>query len=329
MRGDERVSVIVPAYNAELTIDETLRSVRSQTYRNLEIIVVNDGSSDRTREIARSHALSDSRLRLIEQGNMGVASARNRGVQESTGPLIAPIDADDLWHPDKISRQFQLLRDAGDRVGLVYCWYATIDARSRVRSLNHRPTEEGEVIESMCARNLVGNGSSALMRKSAILEASGYDESLRARNAEGCEDYKLYFRIAEHHHFAVVRDHLTGYRQTKTNMSSDVLSMLRSRDLVAAEFELRNPHHRSQFHEGRNRFLKWLLIRSVRCNRYRDMATIAGIMLEQDHQFAWKTFSLVPATLFRGAFGPYVRRLAVRADPRSLNPLSRFAIGCL
>src|SRR5262245_57856494 len=103
--GDDRrpvVSVVVPAFNAGATLDQTLRSVRAQTYTHLEVIVVDDGSKDATAEIALAHAKSDARIRLVRQANGGVASARNAGIREARAALVAPIDADDLWAPTKI-----------------------------------------------------------------------------------------------------------------------------------------------------------------------------------------------------------------------------------
>jgi glycosyltransferase involved in cell wall biosynthesis len=321
------VSVIVPAYNAALTIDETLRSVRAQTYRDLEILIVDDGSTDATLEIARAHAACDSRIRIIRQSNTGVAAARNCGIAESTAELIAPIDADDLWHPDKIQRQVEALENGGPRVGLVYCWYAMIDEQSRVRSCHHSAADEGDVLPSMCLRNLVGNGSSALMRKTAIVEAGGYDAKLRARNAQGCEDYKLYFQIAEKYEFALVRDHLTGYRRTSANMSSDVLQMLRSRDIVMTEFLRRYPHFGQRLAAGRNEFLKWLFVRSLRSARHREALRIARIMLAYDLGFALKTFALIPATLLRGAVAPRLNYLLGRAGSHTVSTMQPFPIG--
>src|SRR6476660_90490 len=98
----ELVSVVVPAYNAEKTILETICSVRAQTYRNLDIVVVDDGSVDGTPGIVERHARTDSRVRLIRQANLGVAAARNRGIAEARADYIAPIDADDLWESTKI-----------------------------------------------------------------------------------------------------------------------------------------------------------------------------------------------------------------------------------
>src|ERR1700674_400681 len=88
------VTVVIPAFNAARTIDETLRSVRSQTHRRLEILIVDDGSTDATPQIVERHVAEDRRIRLIRQPNAGVAAARNKGVVEAAGDLVAPIDAD-------------------------------------------------------------------------------------------------------------------------------------------------------------------------------------------------------------------------------------------
>src|SRR5260221_13860612 len=91
---EELVSVIIPAYNAQATLDETLNSVRSQTHRNLEIVVVDDGSTDDTAIVAQRHSAVDSRVHIIRQDNAGVAAARNAGIAATSGRYVAPIDAD-------------------------------------------------------------------------------------------------------------------------------------------------------------------------------------------------------------------------------------------
>ncbi len=229
------VTVVIPAYNAAATIDETLHSVRAQTHRNLEIIVVDDGSCDTTPQIIQRHADEDPRIRIIWQPNAGVAAARNRAIAEAQSDYIAPVDADDLWNPDKIEKQLAALRSGGPAVGLVYTWSARIDARSVVVNESPRAKHSGTVAYQMCRGNFIGNGSAVLMRKNAIEEAGGYDPSLRARSAEGLEDWLLYFRISTRHQFAVVAEHLTGYRYLPTSMSADIPKMLRGRDIVAAE----------------------------------------------------------------------------------------------
>lgn len=325
MTGNDLVSIIVPAYNAAATLDETLRSIRSQTHREIEILVVDDGSEDATGEIAQRHAEQDPRLRLISQENAGVAAARNRGIAESRGEIIAPVDADDLWAPDKIERQLRALRRGGERVGLVYTWYAHIDADGNVRGMV-RPMESGDVLELICLGNFVGNGSSALMRKSAVLEAGGYDPSLRARKAQGCEDFLLYFRIAEKHHFALVADSLTGYRQLPDNMSSDHCQMHRSWAIVAQEMHERHPELSREITAGGIRFTCWLLERALYTRRWRHVLRLTLVLLGP--QMALHAFGL---RLLRHAMARTWRRVRRALDhapavDRQMRPV-RFAIG--
>lgn len=288
------VTVVIPAYNAEKTIDATLRSVRSQTHTELEVLVVDDGSGDSTRDIVRRHSAEDGRIRLIEQANQGVAAARNRGIAEARGDLVAPLDADDLFHPDKILKQAALMRAAGTGVGLVYCWCSTIDELGRVVGNRHRPTAEGNVFAQLCRENMVGNGSSPLISKQALLETGGYDPSLRARKAGGCEDLKIYLQIAERHEFRVVKEFLLGYRRVLNNMSSDWARMYRSFDIVAAEFEARLPQTAADFRAGRNYMLRFLLIRSIREARFGDSLGIIRAMFALDWRFAAKALTLLP-----------------------------------
>ena len=202
------VTVVVPAFNAQSTVDACLKSVRAQSHQDLEILVVNDGSIDLTSEIVKRHIQQDSRVRLIEQQNRGVAAARNRAIAEARGEYIAPVDADDLWLPSKIEKQVAAIA-GGDNVGLVYTWFVRIDLDGFVIAEGSAFEAEGWVLHEMCRKNLIGNGSSTLMRKKAILDAGGYDTALPA-----CEDLKLYMQIARHYRFRVVKEYLTGYRES-------------------------------------------------------------------------------------------------------------------
>lgn len=105
------VSVIIPAYNAESFIEETLKSVLAQTYPAIEVLVIDDGSQDRTPEIVAGMAERDPRVVLVKQSNAGVAAARNLGIDQSKGEFIAPIDADDIWYPENLEKQVQCMLD--------------------------------------------------------------------------------------------------------------------------------------------------------------------------------------------------------------------------
>lgn len=314
------VTVVIPAYNAERTIDETLCSARYQTHSNLEILVVDDGSRDATADIVLRHAALDSRVRLITQVNAGVAAARNRGISEARSELVAPLDSDDLWAPTKIEKQVQAMNRGGPRVGLVYTWFAVIDEKGFVRDLEHRPTDSGHVLRRMSRGNLVGNGSSPLMRKSVILEAGGFDPGLRSAHAQGCEDLLLYFRISERHEFAVVPEHLTGYRRHADAMSEDALQMLRSYRLVAQEMQEKYPQYLEDIRYGEANLADWLIRKAVRNFRFGLAAAIFSHIAHTDLRFSLATF--LPGILLRGG-----RKLIWPAQAGAKPVMPAFGIG--
>src|SRR5262245_14498035 len=155
--GNPLVSVVVPAFNAAKTIAETLHSISRQTYSALEIVVVDDGSTDATANIVRRHA--DPRLRIVAKANGGVASARNACSRESRGAFVALIVADDLWHPTKIAKQLPVLLAGGPEMALVYAPFRLIDGDGHVLASPHKYGVNGWVIHRHFYSNLVGNGS--------------------------------------------------------------------------------------------------------------------------------------------------------------------------
>jgi glycosyltransferase involved in cell wall biosynthesis len=240
---DPLVAVVIPAYNAASTLDAALHSARGQSYNPLEIIVVNDGSTDETARIVAAHERKDPRVRMISQNQQGVAAARNRGVWECNADFVAMLDADDLWHPEKIKRAMQALMDAGESCGLVYTFSDVIDENDlvmRQEAFPQRPYQ-GFVLPDLLLNNFIGNGSSPILRKSVVMQVGGYDPNLRAQRAEGCEDLKLYLAVAETHSFAAVPLALTGYRITSTSMSSNIMRMIRSHQLVTEPYRARYP----------------------------------------------------------------------------------------
>ncbi|TAN00756.1 MAG: glycosyltransferase family 2 protein [Rhizobiaceae bacterium] len=257
------VGVIVPMYNAERTIGATLESVSSQTYSELDIVVVNDGSTDTSAAIVAEHASRDTRIRLVHQKNSGVAAARNFGAALTTAEFLAFIDADDLWAPSKIAQQVSALLAGGSMAGLAYCWFAMIDAEDRVFSMDNRPLVEGRVLQLMCRNNFVGNGSSMMLRRTAFLAAGGFDPSLRLQNAQGCEDMLMCMRVAEQFEFRVVPQYLVGYRMTNTNMSSDVRQMLRSCEIVFTEFREKYPEFGGDLDAHLIDMMEWLVVRAL------------------------------------------------------------------
>jgi len=257
------VGVVVPMFNAERTIRSTLTSICRQNYQALDIIVVDDGSTDESASIVASCATQDRRIRLVRQSNAGVALARNRGAASTDAEFLAFVDADDLWAPSKIELQLRALQEGGSSAGLAYCWFAHIDEEGRVFSLHNKPDAVGRVLQCMCRRNFVGNGSSMLVRRSAFERAGQFDPSLRARKAQGCEDLLICLRIAENYEFRVVPQHLVGYRVTNVNMSSDVIQMLRSCEIVLAEFREKYPQFGRDLDAHMVDMMQWLTVRAL------------------------------------------------------------------
>jgi glycosyltransferase involved in cell wall biosynthesis len=323
MSEPDLVTVIIPAFNAARTIDETLRSVRSQTHRRLEILVVDDGSVDATAEIVRSHAAEDRRIRLIQQPNLGVAAARNRAIAEATSDYVAPIDADDLWRPDKIEKQLARLHRDGETVALVYAWCAVIEENSRIVVAVPGPTHTGNVVHEILAGNFPGNGSTVLMRKAAVIEAGGYDPSLRARSAQGVEDWQLYFRIATRHEFSVVPEYLTGYRKTAAGMSADLLQMLRSRDLLAEEMRNRYPEYTAEIKDARLYFLSYQYRHALTTRRGVGALMVAALLIRQDPLMGAKEAFLIPLRALARLAWWRLMRWIERGRDRKTQPEAR------
>ena len=235
------VSVIIPAYNAEAFIEATLASVLTQTYTNIEVLVVDDGSRDRTAEIVQAVAEQDSRVSLLRSSNQGVAAARNLAIDNSGGEYIAPLDADDIWYPQKLDKQVDCFSRAGPDVGLVYAWSTCIDENGRLTGGYIASDVEGEACLPLVYSNFIGNASAPLIRRSCFERVGGYDSQYREYDSQGSEDRDLYIRIAEHYRFSVVREFLIGYRLIKGSMSCNTVAMAKAQALLLADVRRRHP----------------------------------------------------------------------------------------
>jgi hypothetical protein len=231
------VSVVIPAYNAASHLAATMRSASAQTFRDLEIIVVDDGSKDDTSAVAEALAASDDRIRIIRCANGGVARARNIGIEHSRGSFVAPLDADDLWHPRKLELQLKRFHERPD-AGLVYNWLRRIDETDRVLGDSAFPLVEGWVVHRHLLHNFISNGSTPLIRRE-LLDDIRYEPALRDAGNGGCEDYLLQLQLALRVPFVCAPAFLTGYRRSADAMSSDAGRMIRSHIQV---FETIEPH---------------------------------------------------------------------------------------
>jgi glycosyltransferase involved in cell wall biosynthesis len=307
--GQETVGVVVPMFNAQRTITATLRSICEQTHRNLDIVVVDDGSADGSAAIVAAWCERDSRIRLLRQANAGVAAARNAGAAAATAQFLAFIDADDLWAPTKIAFQLGEMQSGGAAVGLVYCWYASIGQDDRVTTFGPQPLDEGFILKRLCASNLIGNGSTLLMRRSVFEAVGGFDPSLRASGLDAAEDYQICLRIAELAEFRVVPRYLVGYRSVPGSMSSYSLRMFLATKMALLEYRERYPDYAGVIDKQLQDFGHWFAWGAMRQGRWGDAARLVAECVTKRPVAAPLRFALMAFMTLKGRL---LRRLGVK-----------------
>ena len=234
------VSVIIPAFNAAEHIRQTLDSVLAQTYQALEVIVVDDGSTDATGAIVEEFVKKDARVQLVRQRNAGVGAARNAAIRMARGEYIAPLDADDFWFPEKLEKQVARMEQCGSETGLVYCGTTLIDEYGNFLGDLSLQAVEGRLRRALILRNFIGNASVPLLRATALEKVGVYLTRTEQGGAQGCEDWDLYIRIAETFNIRVVPEILTAYRQTSSSMRVNTESMEKSFAVVMQRVRQRN-----------------------------------------------------------------------------------------
>lgn len=210
------VSVVIPTYNHCEFVISAIESVMAQTHPDREIIVVNDGSSDGTAELLKPLAQA-SQIRYYEQANSGQASARNRGLSEARGALVAFLDDDDVWPVDKLAWQVEALR-AEPQAALAYGSYRTLMPDGNLIHIeppqdHQRPS--GDVLEPFRRQCWMISPGQALIRTEAVRAIGGFDE-----NIWGADDWDLYIRLAKLGPFIYQDRVALHYRRHSANASS-------------------------------------------------------------------------------------------------------------
>jgi glycosyltransferase involved in cell wall biosynthesis len=220
-----RVSVVIPTYNHARWVGAAVRSVAAQRFRDLEIIVVDDGSTDDTARVVHDTGVP---LRYIRQSNRGLSGARNTGVDAAHGRLVGFLDADDLWLPDKLSLQVPVL-DARAEAAIVYAdaifWDEPAGRARGTHAARHRHPS-GRILAAVLHDNPISSPT-PLVRRAALVQAGGFDESLRA-----CEDWDMWIRIARRAEIHCIERPLAVYRLHGDNMHGDVARMKYHQHLV-------------------------------------------------------------------------------------------------
>jgi glycosyltransferase involved in cell wall biosynthesis len=209
-----KVSVIIPTYNCAHYVAQAVESALSQTYRDLEVIVLDDGSVDKTAEVMQRY---EGKVKYIRQENSGLPAARNRAIEASSGEFIALLDADDWWEPHKLSEQVPML-EQDPEICLVYSDLEVVYDDGKIISsfLSSRPlATDGYVFDRLLHSGFI-IPSTVLLRRTHFEEAGMFDESMRSH-----EDIDLWLRMCQRWKVALVRKPLTHRRQGATNMTSN------------------------------------------------------------------------------------------------------------
>ena len=227
------ISVVIPVYNGELTIEDTVESVLNQTFMDFELIVINDGSIDSTLDILSK--FQDSRIKVFSYPNAGLSASRNRGIKHGCGELISFIDADDLWTNDKLNAQLNSLRENPD-AAVSYSWTDFIDMSGNLLGIGVRHTANGYVFPDLLKFFFIGSGSNALIYRHVFDEVGGFDETLTS-----AEDLDMFLRIAARYHFSVVPKHQILYRISDDSMSRNIIRQERESLKVIENVYSREP----------------------------------------------------------------------------------------
>jgi len=213
-----KVSVIIPNYNYAHYLGQAVDSVLAQTYRNTEIVVVDDGSHDTSEKVIAGYG---ERVRLIKQKNQGVSAARNTGVRETQGELLAFLDADDFWEPSKLEYQVRRYLEDND-LGLVHCAVDEVNLDG-----NHLRFQKNGM-EGWVARELllfqrtviILSGSTMLVPRTVFEAVGGFDTRLSTS-----ADWDFCYRIARRKRIGFVPEPLVKYRVHSSNMHSNIKAM--------------------------------------------------------------------------------------------------------
>ncbi len=250
------VSVVIPAYNVGPWVRNAVESALRQSCRNLEVLVVNDGSTDDTAE--RLSDLADPRLRIISRPRGGLSEARNTGIRLAAGKYVAFLDGDDEWMRDKLDYHVEVL-DCRPEIDFTFSLSRAIDEQGDTLGRTSRRASGYVSLRRLLVDNLVSNGSSAVVRRDVLVRTGGFDATLRA-----CEDYDMWIRIASlrpNNGWCIPRA-LTCYRIRHGQMTKDIARMqsewervrAKARSIAPADVAATEAASRARFH----RYLAYL-----------------------------------------------------------------------
>jgi glycosyltransferase involved in cell wall biosynthesis len=210
------VSIVVPTFNQAEFLPEAIASAQKQTYPNIEIVVVNDGSTDHTIEVLQKLSQEDSRIRFFNQLNKGFGGATNKAIHEAKGEYIAHLDSDDIFEPEKIEKQFDALQINRD-IDLVHTAVQLIDRQGKpLQVLRGTDMDSNTFLAQMLFRNIMPNPNTMFGRKECFLDVPCSEKYRRS------VDYDRVLRLAEKYRFKYLDLPLTRWRRHEQNISNDL-----------------------------------------------------------------------------------------------------------
>lgn len=283
------VSVVIPVYNVERYIQETLDSVFAQTLQDFEIIIVDDESPDRSIEICQSY--QDPRIHIVHQKNRGLAGARNTGIRNSRGKYIALLDSDDLWLPEKLEYHLKHL-ESNPEVGVSFCRSAFIDDQGKPLSIYQMPKLTGINAAHIFCRNPISNGSVPVFRRE-VLEAIKFHDNLNKQPEDNyfdehfhqSEDIECWVRISLQTQWQIegIPEALTLYRVNSTGLSAQVEAQLDSWEMMVEKTRTYAPEFVAQWESlARAYQYRYLARRAIRNRDGKTAVKLVNKALKQN-----------------------------------------------
>ena len=256
------VSIVIPAYNAEQYLGETIESVLAQTFDDFELLIIDDGSTDNTAEIVRNYSFKDNRVKLRSQQNQGVSIARNTGIKLAKGEYIAFLDSDDKWLPNKLAvhiEHFNQDSNLGASFGKVE--FLTSDGQLTGHLSNSLLT--GIKPEYLLYENPTITTSNIVVRREVFEQVGGFDEQISYS-----EDLEWLLRLACYDTWKIegIAEVLTQYRTSQNSLSSDLYKMEEGWNLLINRVMTYAPHLVNRnYYKAQSNYLRYLARRSIRC----------------------------------------------------------------
>jgi glycosyltransferase involved in cell wall biosynthesis len=280
------VTVVVPTHNRRLILPQAVHSILRQHGVSIELVVVNDGSSDETASWLDHLAATDPRVKVVHHERPRfISGARNAGIARATGKWVAFCDDDDLWAPDKLASQLAALSAASARWGCT--GVAVVDENLEI--IGHHHVKGGNVLSGLLESNRIPTGSSVIAELDLVRYVGGFDPALR-----GSEDWDLWIRLAQQSQLAAVDRPLIAYRLGRQSLSMDVNPMRAGRLVIAKRYAaLATAHGVKSDEAGHERYLAKQLLRggarwraasifaalAVRHGRWRELPRVAAALV--------------------------------------------------